>query len=312
MATLAPPISADNMQSVVSAGMSQLGRKIYVVSLHYMDKKPVRRDFQTRVDGAAWTDYYFDPVKTPRDRPSVCLVMDGYQRVFKGSTDTGQGMKRIYEPVAELAVNIATDIIKELTGREPSDHNVYDAPAVWISECGSASDVAIGAARARIPAISIDKRGRVVYSSEWDTWGTPEFERRFPEFALECKAFLQRQWRYAEFMVAEGDKYHVGPPKKPENITERHRLAASFIGANSAEHEWIANTHYGAMTPCPFCGQSTSSMHPLCGNCQKVINPAQLKRIEEQLAAAQGAAGAQTPPQGPPKQSSHPVGGPPR
>lgn len=298
-------IGTDLAQSVVAASMSEFGRRLHIVSLHYMGKK-VRRPYRTRIGGGAWTDYAFDAVRKPNDRPSVCFVMDGLERVFVGTED-GQ---RQYEWRAKdtTAATIAGDVIREMTGAPPADHNYYTAPAVWISECGSKADVANGQAKGLIPAVSIDATGKTIYSPEWDTWGTPEFAKQFPEFALECRAFLQRQWRFSEFKLREGDQYADGPQKNPQNINEIHRGAATFVGANSAEHGWIENTTFGAMMPCPYCGKSTSSAHPMCGSCNNIINQAQFDRLKVHSAQANAAHEAPPPQQAtvPPRPAMRP------
>lgn len=312
MAVIEQATKVDDIQSLVAAGMSHLGRRVYVVSLHYMEKK-MRRDYRTRIDSGAWTEYKLEAVRRAGDRPSVMLVMDGYQEVFIGTEDFTRIRKKIQVP--EPAIHIANDLIKEASSVPPSGPMDWEHPAVWISECGSAGDVRSGTCKGLMPAIAIDRHGNTVYSSDWDSWGTPKFEAQFPEFFAECQAYRMRQWRFSELKLAQGNAYFDGPQKNPYNINEIHRNAATWVGANAAEYPWIENTRYGSMIPCMWCGHSTSAAHPLCGDCGKVINPMQLARTEkdqeEQVRKYKeahepqpaSAATAGTPPAGPPRPS---------
>ncbi len=289
-------ISADDFQSVVTANMATFGRKIYLVSLHFMERN-IKREYQTMPNGGSWTNYHFDAVRKPNHRPSVCLVTDGMQLVYTGAVDTGQGLRKVKTPTNETAIAIAEDIIKEATGAPPGDHNYYTAPAVWISECGSPSDIRNGFAKYRIPAISLDRTGKTIYSSEWDNYGTAEFKKAFPEFSLECEAMTRRQWRRCELWLNDANAYYVN--KDFKNISDLHRGAATWVGANPAEYPWLEDTSHGAVAPCPYCGSKTSTAHPKCGNCNEIINRPAYDRLQAQNAAANASAQprpAQAPP----------------
>lgn len=278
MAVIEQATKVDDIQSLVAAGMSHLGRRVYVVSLHYMDKK-MRRDYRTRIDSGAWTEYKLEAVRRAGDRPSVMLVLDGYEKVFMGTEEFTR--KKNYVDKPEPAINIAIDLVKEASSVPPSTPMDWEHPAVWISECGSAGDVRSGTCKGLMPAIAIDRHGNTVYSADWDSWGTPKFEAQFPEFTAECKAYHGRQWHFSELKLAQGNAYFDGPQKNPYNINEIHRNAATWVGANSAEYPWIENTRYGAMIPCMFCGQSTSAAHSMCGHCHEIINPMQHARTKK-------------------------------
>lgn len=288
MSTVANPLAgfSGDTESIVNAANQQFGRRIHIVSLHFMERH-AKREYRTRRDGGPWTIYHLAAVKKAGDRPSVTLALDGFDRVFKGTRDAFPYTK-IHENEARTALEIAADIVNDFAGAPPSGPDDTAHPAIWISKCGSRQDVQLGQARGLIPAISIDPAGMVTYSKEWDSWGTPEFERQFPEFMAELNAFLGRQWRFCEAKLSEGDDFSSGPTANPRSINEIHRYAGSYIGANVAEHKWLQDTAFGAQAPCPFCGASTSTSHPNCQNCGRVVDQAMYDRVEAKIKKSSG------------------------
>lgn len=263
-----PSAGAQPGQSIVTAAFEQFGRPVYVCSLHYMPVRE-RRDYRTRIGGGPWTDYALDAVTDPNGRPSVCVILDGFQRRFQGTSDT-TGQKR-YSNEPWPAKEIAEDIVRAATGTGPAGPEDTLHPAIWISQAP------------RVPRVDVGTKGQMVYSPEWKGWGTPEFEKQFPEFVRECKAYARRQWGYCELKIAEGDAFNDGPQKNPRNINELHRGAGKYTKANVAEHPWLEGSSYGSQIPCPICGAATSSQHPKCQKCGEIIDHALYERIQARL-----------------------------
>jgi len=260
-------------ESIINTLTRQFGKKLYVCSFHFMPRHE-RREYMTRqfrntdgsLSGTFRTDYNLEAVKQPKDRPSVCVVMDGLQRVFMGTNEIPPFNKR-YENAQITASEIAVDIVRAMSGGEPAGPEVSSYPAIWIS---SIDEQAGG----KFPRVAVSRTGVTEYSKDWDTWGTPRFAERFPEFAAECEAYAGRQWHHAEYLCGLAMMYHVGPQKNPANINERHHLAAKWIGASPAQQPWMeqATTSFGANIDCPICGKPTSGSHPKCQNCGEIIN----------------------------------------
>lgn len=274
-------------ESIINTLTRQFGKKLYVCSFHFMPRHE-RRDYMTRqfrnpadgtLNGTFRTDYFLEAVKQPKERPSVCVVMDGLQRVFMGTNELPPYNKR-YENVPETAYNIAADIVRAMSGGEPSGPEDSTHPAIWISAIDDQAQV-----HGKFPRVSVDRFGKTEYSKDWDTWGTPRFAERFPDFAAECEAYAGRQWRHAEWLCAQALTFHVGPQKNPANINERHHLAAKWIGATAAQQPWMeqTSTAYGANIDCPICGKATSGAHPKCQNCGEIINRVLYESITKEI-----------------------------
>lgn len=231
-------------QSVVAAGLEQFNKPHFLFSVHYMAIKE-ERDYKTKVRGAYRTVYPLARVAKKGDRPSMLVVKDGYQRVFR-RTDTQTG-KRMFGDEPEYAKHIAHDIVRVATGTDSSDESAQ-RPAVWISQA------------TRLPLTDAD----------WAMWDTPAFAAKFPELMKEYEWAIERQWTWCEGKVKEADNFFV--EDKHIYIGVQHRRAAEWIGANAAEHRWIKATALGVDIPCPECGAKTSAIAPRCSNCNEIIN----------------------------------------
>lgn len=268
-----PELDVLEAQSIVQQQMAQYGNLVPVCSYHFMPIREKRR-YKTRMDGTYDTTYILSPIRDLGGRPSILIARDGYQRVFVGTDHFSR--KQNWTDKAEPAINIAKDIVRAATGQEPTGPD-HPGPAVWI-----------------VQSAAYPKS-----KQEWLLWGTAEFERKFPEFSAECKAWRQRAYLWAEAKVREADYY--ASQRQHINITNFHRNAAAQVGANETEHSWITFTKQGKTVACPICGKPTSSEHPKCGSCGEIIDYA---LYEQRIAALKGAVAKPEEPQVPPPATS--------
>ncbi len=238
----------------------------------------VKRPYKTLRTGGWFTNYRMPAVTKPTQRPSVLICLDGIQDEITGTDENSFKKKHKHTQIPSR--DIGEDMVNEMTGAQSMGPNSFDdsgaiRPAVWISECPN------------FPTLSVAADGSTVYGEDWEAWGTPEFEESYPELAEEVKAYVRREWAHCERLVRDADAYHSGPERNPRNINQRHHLAAAYIGAVVEEHPWMSQTSFGKQLACPFCGQSTSSMHPKCQNpgCGEIINPDLYDQVKARIAA---------------------------
>lgn len=253
-----PPLAVPpEEQGIVAASLAEFGQRIPVVSLHFMPVKEVRM-YRTKVNENYRHEYFIPAVPTRDSHPEILYVLDAHQMEFRGSDRLPK-----YSPETIRAIHIAEDIVHAATGAKslgPDDIR----PAVWITK--------------------VQKLPR-----NWDLWANQDaFRKEYPEFHAEIQAYKKREWAWCEQKMKDGDTWHS--KSMPHEINEVHRACARYIGANAAEHPWMEVTSFGAIAPCPFCGAGTSTQHPVCRNCQRVINPAMLHALEQQMKASVPAA----------------------
>lgn len=165
--------AAHEEQSIVFDQLSNFGRRVSVCSVHFM---PVReeRDYKTKANGGYRTTYYLAAVKDKNSPPSVLTVLDGFQRVFRGTDDYGH---RSYSQEPEPAINIARDIVRVATGAGPDDMD-SDRPAIWISK-----------------APSLD---------------SPEFQREVEQMRARQFRWCERKIKEAEALASQKQEINIG------------------------------------------------------------------------------------------------------
>lgn len=245
----------DEQESVVIRAMEQYGVMAPLLSYHFMEIKRTR-PFKTTLDGNFFTNYHWPATKSLDAPPSMEIIRDGLQKRFIGTDPSSRKKQYMDEPWA--AIHIARDLLKNNTGSHENTP-AHDGPAFWISKAKVFP---------RVPA-------------QWALWGTPEFEKQFPEFYAECKAYRARAYRFCERKVAEANALHS--EGKGLFITDVHRTAAMLIGSNAAETLWLNSTKQGDKIACPVCGKPTSPTHPKCSECGDIINYALYEEIQAKL-----------------------------
>src|SRR6201999_1349361 len=89
---------------------------------------------------AAWTEYFLEGVKSPKSRPSICIVRDAFQRCYVRTDNMGSRRQKIFTQVPTYSTDIANDVVTEASGNQPAGPGYPDAPAIWVSECAMMSD----------------------------------------------------------------------------------------------------------------------------------------------------------------------------
>lgn len=238
----AAPVPSMDVESIVSQSLVAYGQHHVICCLHWAGFKE-ERPFRTKRDETYKHVYQMNGVESIDSPPELLIVTDAFERVYGGRDIEN---RKIYNDKPILSLHIANDLIRAATNGEP-DLGPSDTAhfALWISKAS------------KLP-------------TDWTAWGTPEFKRRYPEFARECEAYKRREWAACEAKVKMGDYYHS--KRMVHEIGDQHRRCAKFIGANQAEHPWIDFTTFGKTIPCPYCGAATSSTHPKCQHCHEIID----------------------------------------
>jgi len=247
--------SVQDQESIVARTLAQYGVLRPLLSYHFMEVKRTR-NFKTELNGNFTTNYVWPATKDLNGPPSMVIVRDGLQKLFTGTDPSSRKKSYVDQPWA--ALDIARDLLKNNTGSHENSPS-HDGPAFWISKATV------------FPRVQ----------AQWDLWGTPEFEKQFPEFYAECVAYRARAYRFCERKVAEGNALHS--EGKGLFITDIHRTAAHLIGSNAAETLWLNSSKQGDKIPCPLCGKPTSSVHPKCSECGDIINYALYEDIQRKL-----------------------------
>ena len=230
-----------------------LGQLIPVVSVHWADIKQ-ERPFQTTMNSGKRTFYNIKGVKTHKDKPSLWIVSDGVERVYMGN----KRYTNIFEN--SKAPTIASDLVKCGTGGLVAGAEAL-LPAVWISKAEDCPKNHIGALE--LP----------------DDW-----EKRYPVFAEEVAQFREREWNWCRMQVEDADAKHA--KGLTNEIYDRHRKSAQWIGANPQEHLWINPVQINDKKTCPFCAMpipmaAVRCPHPACG---EILDQTRYDALKKQIA----------------------------
>jgi len=261
------PTQSQNAQpmDVIGALGQGLGQLIPVVSVHWAEIKEERR-FQTVIGTGMRTFYHWNPVLTAKDKPSVWIVTDGVEKTYLGDKKWG----RTFD--ASTAPKIAADMVRCGSGGDVGGAETI-LPAVWISTASDCPKTAIG---------------ELILPDDW--------EKRYPQLAAEVNEYRRREWAWCQQQVDSADALHS--KNLADQIYDRHRKSATWIGANPLEHLWMnpASMGAGAKKECPFCATSIPVNAIACPNaaCGQVLDYAAFEAKKAEL-MAMGQKGKQQP-----------------
>lgn len=248
-------------EGIVAQSLVAYGNRFAVCSMHFgtIDGRAERefsvkeeRRFRVKTTEGYRHVYKIPGVKSIDDHPEILWVTDAFEKKYSGSDPQG---RKEYADSPVLAKHIARDIVHAGSGSSADSGPGDVHPAFWISTAK-------------------------VLPRDWTLWGSGSFAEAYPDFARECAAYRQREWRWCEKRVSDADAWHA--KKMTHEISSIDRLCGIFIGANLAEHPWIEFTSFGKNEPCLYCGSPVPAGRPVCPSCNRTVDYALLEKVEAQ------------------------------
>lgn len=155
----------------------------------------------------------------------------------------------------------------------PGAQNTYVGEKRYTDQWETADAIAKDVVRnARSVPLSDGLAGPAVWICEGDQ-PTPE----------ECRRYRKGQEIWAGRRTLQARDWHIRG--KADLITELDRTLGKWLRLNPAKHLWMMQDERTEMKACVYCASEYDVRVPVCGNCNRVVNPKLFAAVEAELAS---------------------------